>query len=326
LQRPLDLSAMPSPPLAPLAMSAVDWLMLLALSFLWGASFFFVEVAVAEVPPLSLAFMRVVIAAALLALLLTWSGEGFPIARLGTAFAIMGLFNNVVPFSLFAWGQLHIPSGLASILNATTPLFTVLVAHFATQDDKITPPRLAGLIVGFLGVIIMIGPDMLREIGSQAIAQLACLLAAISYAISGVYGRRFRGESPLVVATGQLAASSVILAPAAFLIEQPWSLGAPSPAALAAVVLLAALSTALAYLIFFRILGRAGATNVMLVTFLIPVTAILMGVLILGEELAPRHVAGMAGIAFGLAAIDGRPARSLMRIVRARMRVRADGA
>ena len=145
-------------------------------------------------------------------------------------------------------------------------------------------------------------------------ASSPCLLAAVSYAFAGVYGRRFRGEPPLRVAAGQLVASSVLLAPVAILLDRPWTLPPPGVATIAALVALAALSTALAYLIYFRILARAGATNVLLVTFLIPVSAILLGTLVLGEQLAPRHLVGMAAIGIGLAAIDGRPAKWAYRV------------
>jgi len=219
---------------------------------------------------------------------------------------IMGLLNNAIPFGLILWGQTHIPSGLAAILNATTPLFTVLIAHVVTVDEKLTRARAVGLAIGFTGVVVMIGPDMLRELGANIAAQIACLLAAISYSFAGLYGRRFRGEPPLRIAAGQLVASSVLLAPLALLIDRPWTLPSASMTAWAALMGTALLSTALGYLIYFRVLARAGATNVLLVTFLIPVSAILLGTLILGEQLNPRHIAGMIAIAIGLSAIDGR--------------------
>lgn len=296
-----------------LTMSATDWLLLVFLSVLWGGSFFFGKIALSELPPLTVAFGRVAIAAAILVVLARMPGAALP-ASLGAwrPFAVMGLLNNALPFSLILWGQTHIPSGLAAILNATTPLFTVLVAHAVTRDEKLTRARVAGLLFGFCGVVVMIGPDMLREIGADIAAQCACLLAATSYAIAGVYGRRFRGEPPLRVAAGQLVASSVILAPLALLLDRPWTIALPSASAWAALVALASLSTALGYLIYFRVLARAGATNVLLVTFLIPVSAILLGTLILGEQLAARHIVGMIAIAIGLAAIDGR----LMRLYR----------
>ena len=229
-------------------------------------------------------------------------------------FALMGLLNNVVPFSLIFWGQIHIPSGLAAILNATTPLFTILVAHVATADEKLNAGRIAGLLFGFAGVVMMMGPDVLRDVGANVAAQLACLLAALSYGFAGVYGRRFRGEPPPRIAAGQLTASTALLMPIVMLVDRPWTLSMPSMTALGAVLGLALLSTALAYVIFFRILGRAGATGISLVTFLIPVSAILLGTQILGEQLAVRHIVGMIAIALGLAAIDGRPMKWAYRV------------
>jgi drug/metabolite transporter (DMT)-like permease len=295
-------------------MSAADWLLLVGLSLLWGGSFFFAKIAVLELPPLTVALGRVAIAAAILLALARATGVALP-ATLAAwrPYALMGLLNNVLPFTLLFWGQTHIPSGLAAILNATTPLFTVLVAHVATADEKLNAARLAGLTAGLTGVTVMIGPDVLRDLGANVLAQLACLLAAISYAFAGVYGRRFRGEPALRVAAGQLTASSIILALPVALVDRPWMLSAPSGRAIAALVALATLSTALGYLIYFRILACAGATNVALVTFLIPVSAILLGTLVLGEQLAARHLVGMAAIALGLAAIDGRAARMLVR-------------
>jgi drug/metabolite transporter (DMT)-like permease len=296
-------------------MSATDWLLLVTLSILWGGSFFFAKLAVLELPPLTVALGRVAIAATILVTLARATGLALP-GRLAAwrPYVLMGLLNNAIPFGLIFWGQTHIPSGLAAILNATTPLFTVLVAHWVTADEKLTPARLAGIAAGLAGVVVMIGPDLLRELGANVLGQIACLLAALSYAFAGVYGWRFRGEPPLRVAAGQLVASSVLLAPAVILLDRPWTLAPPGATAIAALLALAALSTALAYLIFFRILARAGATNVALVTFLIPVSAILLGTQILGEQLAARHIVGMIAIALGLAAIDGRPAKWAYRV------------
>jgi drug/metabolite transporter (DMT)-like permease len=295
-------------------MSSADWLLLVALSILWGGSFFFARIAVAELPPLTVALGRVAIAAAGLVLLARIAGVAMPRGAAWAPLAVMGLLNNVVPFSLIFWGQTHIPSGLAAILNATTPLFTVLVAHAATADEKLNGGRVAGLLFGFAGVVTMIGPDALQELGRNVAAQLACLAAALSYGIAGVYGRRFRGVPALRVAAGQLTASTLLLVPLVALIDRPWTLPFPSTTTLGALLGLALLSTALAYVIYFRILARAGATAISLVTFLIPVSAILLGTQLLGEALAARHVAGMIAIALGLAAIDGRPVRWVYRV------------
>lgn len=300
-----------------LSMSAVDWLLLVGLSVLWGGSFFFAKVAVEDMPPFTLALGRVAIAAAMLIALARAKDESLaPLARAWPAFFVLGLLNCAIPFSLIFCAQTRIPSGLASILNATTPIFTVLVAHVATRDERLTNAKLVGVAAGFLGVAVMLGPDMLGEVGADVWAQLACLAAAISYALAGVYGRRLAGLPAVVVAAGQLIAASVLLVPLSAIVDRPWMLTKPSPAAFDALLALAALSTALAYVIYFRILARAGATNLLLVTFLIPVSAIMLGTIVLGERLSPHHFAGMAVIALGLAAIDGRPARMVARAIR----------
>lgn len=286
-------------------MPAADWSRLLLLSVLWGGSFFFVGVAVGHLPALTLVWLRVALASGLLALCLAATGARWPRgAAVWAALAVMGLLNNAVPFTLFVVAQGQIGSGLAAILNATTPLWTVLVAHLATADEKITPARLAGLALGLAGVIVLTGGAG----GGTLLAQGACLLAAFFYALAGVWGRRFRrmGLAPLATAWGQLTASAVILLPLMLWWDRPWMLGAPSPVVAGAVLGLAALSTALAYLIYFRLLASAGAVKLALVTFLIPVSALALGVGILGEDLLPRHLAGMALIGAGLAAIDGR--------------------
>lgn len=283
--------------------------MLVALSILWGGSFFFVGIAVKELPPITIVTLRVTIAA--IALLTVCRVLGYSLPRkpeVLRAFLIMGLLNNIIPFSLIVWGQTHIASGVASILNATTPLFTVLVAHMLTTDEKLSANKLAGVIIGFVGVATMIGPAALTGERSSLWGQLAILGAAISYAFAGIFGRRFKamGVPPLVTATGQISASSLVLIPVALLIDRPWTLAMPSGETRAALFGIALLSTALAYLIFFRILSSAGATNLALVTFLIPVSAIVLGSLVLGEQLALKHLIGMAMIAAGLIAIDGR--------------------
>jgi drug/metabolite transporter (DMT)-like permease len=242
------------------------------------------------------------------------AGYAIPRSReVWLAFLGMGVLNNIIPFSLIVWGQTHIASGLASILNATTPLFAVIAAHLLTTDEKMTGGRLVGVIVGFLGVALMIGPSVLSDLGANLLAQLAVLGGAVSYSIAGIFGRRFRrmGLPPLLPAAGQVTASAVLMLPVALIVDKPWTLAMPSAETWMALFGLAFLATALAYVIFFRILATAGATNLMLVTFLIPVSAILLGALVLGEVLAPKHFAGMALIAVGLAAIDGRLLRMI---------------
>jgi drug/metabolite transporter (DMT)-like permease len=291
-------------------MSLRVWIWLLSLSILWGGSFFFAKVAIGELRPLSVVFVRVALAA--LALNVALSLTGRSLLRRGApwpSFIIMGLLNNMIPFSLIFWGQTQIGSGLASILNATTPLFTLAVAHFLTRDEKIDAAKAAALLAGFAGVTLLVGPDLLLGNDSGFIGQVACLGAALSYALAGVYGRRFQVMSvqPMQAAAGQVTMSAVLILPIMLIVDRPWELaGPPSAPVWAALVGLALLSTALAYVLYFRILAAAGATNLLLVTFLIPLTAILLGTAFLGEHLGLRHFAGMALIGAGLAVIDGR--------------------
>ena len=291
------------------AMSGGEWAMLLVLSAVWGGSFFFNEIALRELPVFTVVVARVVLAALILLLVMRIKGEALPRDhRIWAAFVGMGLLNNVIPFSLIVAGQQHVASGVASILNASTPLFGVIFAHFLTKDERMTRARLAGTVIGFAGVAVMIGPSALSGMGGQLLPQLLCLGGAISYAFAGIYGRRFRsmGVTPLATATGQVVVSSLILLPLMLIVDRPWALPMPSPQAIAALIGVAAISTAFAYLLYFRILATAGATNLLLVTFLIPVSAILLGTLVLDEALLPRQIAGMALIGLGLAAIDGR--------------------
>lgn len=295
-----------------------EWALLIALSVLWGGSFLFIGVAVKELPPLTIVALRLALAALTLQAALRVMGVPVPRdRRVWAAFLGMGLLNNAVPMTLIVWGQTHIASGLASILNATTPLFTVIVAHAFTADERMTGRRLAGVIVGFAGVAVMIGGAALQSLGVDIAAQLAVLGAAWSYGFAGVFGRRFKalGVAPMATAAGQVTASSLMLIPFALLVDRPWTLPAPSATAVAAILGLALASTAVAYLLFFRLLASAGATNVALVTFLIPVSAILFGVTLLGERLEPQHGGGMALIGLGLALIDGRLPRALVRLL-----------
>lgn len=291
------------------AMGGREWAMLLALAVLWGGSFFFNAVAVRELPAFTLVWLRVAVAAVALLLALRLLEQRMPGGRsVWAAFLGMGLLNNVVPFALIVWGQHHIASGLASILNATTPLFTVLLAHLLTADERLTPPKAAGVAVGFTGAVAMVGPDALGGLGTGVAAQLACLAGALSYALAGIFGRRFKrlGVPPLATAAGQVCASAALLLPIVLLVDRPWTLPAPGAATWGAVLGVGLLSTALAYVLYFRILAAAGATNLLLVTFLIPVIATLLGSLVLGESLLPRHFGSTALIGVGLACIDGR--------------------
>ncbi|GLK83742.1 DMT family transporter [Ancylobacter defluvii] len=315
MSRPTARPGTPPPGVVP--MGALDWGLLVLLSMIWGGSFFFGKIAIAEIPPLTMVLSRVAIGATVVWLIARLRGISMPLSLpLVGAMAVMALLNNVIPFSLIAWSQQHIPSGLSAILNAATPLFTVLVAQAFTRDEKLTAGRLVGVLLGFGGVAVMMGPALLGRLGGHELpAQIAAIGATMSYGLSAVYGRRFRGLPPLGVAATQLTMSSLLLLPAVLMLDAPWRLPLPSPHVIGALIGLGVLSTGIAYIIFFRILGRNGATNISLVTFLVPVSAVLLGALVLGEALEPRELIGFALIALGLAAIDGRPARAAAALV-----------
>lgn len=288
-------------------LEAQDWALLLALSLLWGASYFFSKVAVGALPPLTVVGARVFLAAATLLLVCRLAGVALPLDR-WRDFLGMGAINNVLPFALIFWAQTEIASGLASILNATTPLFTALLAHVLTRDERLTPAKVIGVALGIGGVTVLVGIEVLEGLGTSILPELACLAAAVSYACAGIFARRrLKGVPPLASAAGQLTASSMMALPIMAVVDRPWLLPLPEAGIIGALLGLALLSTALGYAIYFRILARAGATNILLVTLLMPPSTILLGALILGERLDPHHLAGFGAIALGLAAIDGRP-------------------
>ena len=290
-------------------MNGRDWLILISLALIWGSAFFFIGVAVRHVQPLTYVWLRVSIAAVGM-----WAYVKFRRVDVGLprqvwgSMLVLALLNNAIPFALFGWGQTHIASGLASILNATTPIWGVVVAHFFTHDERMSPRKVAGVLLGFGGVATMIGPSLLSNLGSNALAQLACVTAALLYAFAAVWARRFRrqGISPLSVTTGQLTASALVMFPVSMIVDRPWHHAFPPLSAIAAIAALALLCSAFAYVLYFRLIDRAGATNALLVTLLVPPVAIVLGALFLNETLAPQDFVGLALIALGLGAIDGR--------------------
>ena len=291
---------------SPKSMTPAEWGLLIFLSVLWGSAFFFVGVAVIELPPLTIVLARVGMAALILLPLAVYAGHSLPTSLSAwTPFLIMGLLNNVLPFSLLNMGQTMISVGLASIINAMTPLFTVLVmASF--REERLTTYRLAGVLFGVAGVMQISWPDMI--LGNARLLGIGlCLAGAFSYAFAALWGRRcLMGRPPLVNATCQLLASTLIMMAAVGFIEQPWTLPVPSARTWLALVCLAAFGTALAYLVFFRLLASAGGSNVMLVTLLIPISALMLGHLFLNEPLFFHELTGAAIIGLGLLFIDGR--------------------
>ena len=290
-------------------MDAFDWVMLITLATVWGGSFLFNAILVAELPVITIVAIRVTVAALALWGFVRVTGRKIPTApQVWGALLILGVLNNAIPFSLIVQGQTQITSGLASILNATTPLFTILVAGFFLTDERFSVLRVLGVIVGFSGVILMVGPEALGGLGADFWAQLCALGAALSYGFASVFGRRFRElkVDPVMVATGQVTMSSLVLWPIALWIDGPQDILGLSIKAAASMFGLAVLCTSFAYILYFRILERAGATNISLVTFLVPISAIILGVLVLGESIFIKEIIGMTLIGLGLAIIDGR--------------------
>jgi drug/metabolite transporter (DMT)-like permease len=288
-------------------MSAKDWGQLVLLGALWGGSFFFARIAVAEIPPLALVLYRVAIAALVLHLWLRLRGTSFaPVLARPGSFLFLALLNNVIPFSLIFTGQTEIGAGLASVFYATTPLWTILVANLLTSDEKISTMKIAGVAIGIAGATVMIGPGLLSNLGGPTWAKLAVIGAAVSYAFAVVYAKRFKGISPTVVATGQLTCATVLMLPIVFFLYSPAEIVTSDIPIWMAVLVLAILTTAFAFILYFNLIASAGATNASLVTLLVPVSAILLGTVFLDEKLETFEFGGMILIMASLIIIDGR--------------------
>lgn len=288
-------------------MNALTWSLLLALGLIWGGSFFFARIAVHSVPPFTLVFLRLSLAAMALHLYIAGRLQIYDLLRTHwRQFLLLGLINNAIPHALIFIGQTQMGAGLASILNATTPIWTVLIGNHFTTDERLTPAKLAGCLTGLVGTIVLLGPSVTSSTTIPLWALALPILAAISYGFAAIYAKRFKGMAPPVVAAGQLTGSSIIMLPAALLVDHPWSLAMPPASAIAAILGLALLSTALAYILYFRIMALAGATNASLVTLLVPPSAILLGFLFLGERLGLPEITGMLLIGTGLLILDGR--------------------
>lgn len=288
-------------------MNALTWSLLLLLGLIWGGSFFFARVAVHYVTPFTLVLLRLMLAAVALHIYLAGRfGIYQALRRHWWQFLLLGLINNAVPHTLLFVGQTQMGAGLASILNATTPIWTVLIGNQLTTDERLTPAKLAGCLTGLAGTVVLLAPSITASASVPLWAVLLPILAAISYGFAAIYAKRFKGIAPPVVAAGQLTGSSLIMLPVALIVDQPWNLPMPPASAIAAILGLALLSTAFAYILFFRIMALAGATNTSLVTLLVPPFAMLLGFLFLGERLGLSEIAGMMLIAAGLLILDGR--------------------
>lgn len=273
-------------------MRPADWTRLCLLALIWGATFPLIEIAGPHLPALTLVWLRVAGAA----LVLGVAGAPVPPRAMWPLLLVMGVLNSALPFVLITLAQGRLDASVAAILNAMTPLFTLVVAALAGMD-RLTLPRVAGLVAALAGVAVMAG----RAPGGEAAAMGLSLLAALSYGLAGVWARRrLGGLAPMSSALGMLVAAALLLAPAALLHDHPWALPAPPVAAWAAVGVLAVVGTALAYRLYFRLMADAGPVNTSLVTFLVPVSAIAISVTALGETLLPRHIIGLVLILGGL--------------------------
>jgi drug/metabolite transporter (DMT)-like permease len=290
-------------------MSSADWGIILLLSLLWGGAFYFIELGLRGFPPITLVFLRMSLAIPLMLAALWFLKEKLPTdSKSWRQLFVLGALNAALPFILFFWGQTRIESGLASILNATTPLWGVVTAHFLTQNEKATPARIVGVLLGMAGIIVMVGTDALAGISGSVLAQIACLTATLFYAFGAIYARTLSQSTitPLSVAAGQVITAALILLPVMLIVDLPWTLASPGWDAWAGAFALAIPGTAIPYFLYFRLIDTAGASNAMLVAFIMPVVAIILGIVALGETVELKEIAGAALIALGLLAIDGR--------------------
>jgi len=288
-------------------MKTSDWFRLICLSIVWGGTFLFQGLAVRTMPPLTITFCRVFFAATVFWLLILFTRQHMPRDRhTWGMFFIMGLINNAIPFSLITWEQTHVEGGIASIMNATVSCFAVVLAHFLTKDEKLSVRKAVGVTVGFLGAYVLLRPELDGGISMRGLGEMAGLLASLSLALAGIFGKRFKAQAPMVTATGMLTCSSVIMLPLIMIVDRPWTL-VPTVGGTGAIAGLVLLSTVVAYVLYFTVLRSAGATNLLLVTLLMPISAHILGAVFLSEPLYLSSVLGMLCILVGLSIIDGRP-------------------
>ena len=295
-------------------MAVADWIRIALLSLVWGGSFFFVEVMLEAMPPMTSVLGRLLVGLMGFVCLLKILGHPLqPIIEQWRPFAFIGLINNAIPFSLISFGQTEVTASLASIINASTPIVTALVAHHFTLDERLSVSKVIGICVGFSGVLVLFGPAAFAG-SASLLGMTAGLTATICYALGSVYSKRLKSNPPMLNATGQVFYGTLWIFPAVMLLDQPWKLPTPGLEPWLAMLGIGLLSTTLAFFLFFRVLQTAGASNVVLVTFLVPISASGLGIAFLGEELAVQHVIAYLLIASGLAVIDGQIVAKLSRL------------
>jgi len=279
----------------------MNLLLLLILGTIWGASYLFIKVIVAEVPAFTLVAGRLTLAAIIMWGILRARGLSLPRSRrIWRAYAVLGFVGAAVPYSLISWGEQYISSGLASLLQATTPIFTVILAHFLTDDERITMTKIIGVVVGFVGVGVLMLPDLRQGLQANLLGQLAIVASSLCYAGVAIYTRnQLRGQTPMASTTGQLTMGMVYMLPASLLIDRPFALS-PSLPVLASWMVLTLLGTVVAYVIYFTIIERTSATFVTMVTYIIPVNGLLLGALVLNESLDVTTLGSLALILLGV--------------------------
>ncbi len=288
-------------------MSAGNILLLLLLAAMWGPSFLFIKVAVQEIPPLTMSAFRTMLGGGVLWFFLRMRRQRMPgRGPIWKHFAISGLFGQAIPFAMFAWGEIYIDSALASILNGTTPLFTIIIAHYFTEDDRLSRVKVFGSVVGFLGLAVIVTPELMKGVSVNLLGLIAVTIPSLCYGISIVYSRQtLRGLGPLVAPVGQLGMSALMLLPFALFFDQPYAMPLPSTAAFTSLVALALLGTCLAFVVYFYLLERNRASHVSMVTYLVPIFGIILGVVVLKESLDSYAYLGCALILLGVMIVNG---------------------
>lgn len=300
----------------PPVMTSHDWFVLAVLALLWGASFLFFKLGLEAFAPLTLATLRVAIAGLVLIAIASLRGLDLaPLWRRRGAFLVAGALNATIPFALIAAGEQRIDTGIASIVNATTPMFSVIATVSMGLAAAPGPRRVFGLVMGFVGVGLVFLPAISVDAVFDPLGLAACLASSVLYGFGGAFAQRFRDEAPLITATGTIGWAALLGLPFALVIDRPWNAEVAMVPVLA-VSAQAIVSTAIPYILFFGLLPRVGAVNASLVTFLVPICGVLIGVLVLGERPEPMALIGLLVILGGLAVLDGRvlrwvgPARS----------------
>jgi drug/metabolite transporter (DMT)-like permease len=288
-------------------MNAKNLFLLILLAALWGPSFLFIKVAVEEIPPLTLVLGRVAIGAFFLLVALRLARRSLPRDRtLWRQFAVLAVLHNALPWTLLSWGEQYIDSALASILNGTTPLFTIILAHYWVEGDRMTSSKVLGVLLGFAGLFLLILPSLEDGVQASTWGIIAVTAASALYGVAIIYSRNhLRGLPPLVAPASQLILATVYMFPLAMIIDQPWELPTPSATALAAMVALGILGTGLAFIVYYRLLETANPTYISMVTYVIPVFGVILGVLVLGEQLTWYALAGFALILLGVMVVNG---------------------